>query len=292
MPHDATLHRPRPADASPSVKTRDTAAVRDALWTSYRETGDVTARNRLFESYYGVVVTVVNGMQRVGHRDDLLSHGALGLLDAIARYNPENGTFGPYALARVRGAVIDEVRRASWVPKRVHQRVAAVARMQSMLEGRLGRSPTDDEVADQMALSVAAIRRTMVDAVAIHPLSTEIFEPSRTPDPLVRELRPVGPRPEGAYELTAVLDRLAGAIDGLPERSRAVLGLIYKEELTLKQAGAELGVGTTSACNFRASALMELRVALGASARVASERPGAPGRAAAPSPRTNVRKGR
>ena len=196
-------------------------------------------------------------------RADLVSAGIVGLLEAIERFDPERGpTFEAYAIGRIRGAILDELRAADWVPRSVRAKARAIEAAYQELEARLQRVPTDDELAAAAGMTVAQLqRRAQRD----------------------RRQRPRGPRgarrhsgdvladrregPAGMVEEVETREVLAEAVRRLPERERTVLALYYVEALTLAEIGHVLGVTESRVSQIHTKAVIHLRARLAAADR-------------------------
>jgi RNA polymerase sigma factor for flagellar operon FliA len=191
--------------------------------------------------------------------DDLMSWGTMGLLDALARYDPRRTTlFSTYARFRIRGAILDQLRALDWVPRSVREQAAAVERTARLLEARLGRPPTEAEVASALGLSLSAYhaclgRITPAVVVSLDATSTtgehDLITPEHTaPGPLVGLLQ------------RELLRAIGDVIRCLPERDQLLLALYYRDELTMKDVGLVLGLTESRVSQLHSRCLHRLRM--------------------------------
>jgi RNA polymerase sigma factor for flagellar operon FliA len=242
-----------------------------ALWQEYRKSRDPRLRDRLILSYAPLVKFVAGrvGASLPAHVDeqDLVSYGLLGLIGAIERYDPEREIkFETFAMARIRGAIIDELRSLDWVPRSVRTRARQIERAIAVLERELMRAPTDAEIAkklgvsrDELEESLREISRTSVAAL------DELWSPSGGGDQiaLIDTIEDgTGPDPESSLEQTEIKEALAEAISGLPEREKLVVTLYYYEELTLREIGDVLGVTESRVSQLHTKAILRLKAHL------------------------------
>ena len=238
----------------------------DTLWRTYRQTRDSALRDRLVEQHLVLVkYAAVRIAGRLPHHlglDDLYSAGLFGFLAAIEDYDPDRGVeFAAYATRRIRGAIFDELRRLDWVPRAVRRKVREAERAMDVLGTRLGRQPSDDEIAAELGIGVDEYHRILSDGMAVLSLDAappgeealtplETLEDSRSPNPLAAF---------AAKERREILSRL---IETLPEKERQVLALYYAEELTMQEVGDVLGVTESRVSQLHSSAVLRLRAAL------------------------------
>jgi len=213
--------------------------------------------------YVGLVRKVAYSMarrlpSRVDVRD-LISSGTLGLLDAIAKYDPkQNDNFEAYAEIRVRGAILDELRGLDWVPRSVRQKSHALDETTRQLEGDLGRAPSDEEIAVSMELPIDAYHDMVSDVRSVTVLSL---------DDLVTaaggaHVGPVSEPEDSALEhlcRRSSANALSAALEQLAERDRLVLTLYYLEGLKLKEIGEILGVTESRVCQIHGQAITRLK---------------------------------
>jgi RNA polymerase sigma factor FliA len=250
------------------------------LWYDYRESRDQSVRDRLILTYAPLVKFVAGrvGASLPSHVDeqDLVSYGLLGLIGAIERYDPDREIkFETFAMARIRGAIIDELRSLDWVPRSVRTRARQIERAIAALEKELMRAPTDDEIAtklgvtkDELEDSLTEISRSSVAAL------DELWSPSGGGDQiaLIDTIEDeAGADPELSLEQSEVKEALAEAIAGLPEREKLVVTLYYYEELTLREIGEVLGVTESRVSQLHTKAILRLKAHLAGPQREPAE---------------------
>jgi RNA polymerase sigma factor for flagellar operon FliA len=190
--------------------------------------------------------------------DDLIQAGMIGLIEASRKFDPDQGaSFDTYAGIRIRGAMLDEIRRTDWTPRSVHRKAREVAEAVRKIENEKGRDARDVEVAEAMGLGLDEYHKILQDATGCRIFSFE--DPGSVgEDGLVQTHR----QPNQPLENLQNCDfkhGLAGAIKGLPERERLVMALYYDEELNLREIGEILGVSESRVCQIHGQALIRLR---------------------------------
>ena len=238
-------------------KAETTSAEIQDLWALYRETRAPEVRDKLVEKYLPLV-NIIAGRVVVGlpahvDRDDLVSSGFFGLLDAIERYELTRGNkFETYAGVRVRGAMLDHLRAKDWIPVSVRQNIKKYEKAVARLEGELGRTATDEELAAELDLTIEGLHHLegQVSAATIIPLEEYL----RTDTPASMEDGPV----EHA-EWTEIKETLAAAIEKLPEKERTVVALYYYDEMTLKEIAAILHLSEARISQLHTKAIFRMR---------------------------------
>jgi RNA polymerase sigma factor for flagellar operon FliA len=240
------------------------------LWSRYVADREPALRDRLILHYAPLVKYVAgrvgSGLPAHVEQADLVSYGTFGLIDAITRYEPSREVrFESYAMARIRGAIIDELRSTDWIPRSVRMRARQFERTVAALEARLQRSPTDAEVAEEMGTDVEEIRKflgqlSLVNVVALDELLTD--EEGGAPR-LVDTLQDsTAPDPQAVAEHGEARQLLARAVEQLPDREKVVVSLYYFEGLTLAEIGRVLGVTESRICQLHTKAVLHLRTKL------------------------------
>lgn len=194
--------------------------------------------------------------------DDLIQAGVIGLLEAARNYDAGKGaSFETFAGIRIRGAMIDEVRRGDWAPRSVHRNGRRLQEAMRHLEKRLGRDPSDAEVAAELAMSLDEYHALAQDSVCTRLFSLEeLAGEEGRPDDFIAGAEP---SPEQSVQSESLRRQLAQAIGQLPERERLVLSLYYGDELNLKEIGLVLGVSESRVSQIHSQAALRLRARLG-----------------------------
>ncbi len=243
------------------------------LWVSYKENGDRATRERLI-LHYAPLVKYVAGRVGVGLPSsvdpaDLVSNGMFGLIDAIEKYQPDRAIkFETYAVSRIRGAIIDELRSYDWVPRSVRQKARDVERSYQKLQIELGRTPTDDEVAADLDITVKALRQIFRQVSYVHVAALDELlsiggdksDRVSLGDTIADER---ADDPVSLFEAEETKEILGVAVSALPEREKIVISLYYYEGMTLNEIGQVLGVTESRACQLHTKAVMQLRGQLG-----------------------------
>lgn len=231
----------------------------DELWTRYRAEPSIELRNRLVMQY-SPLVKYVAGRLRTRLPDsvdygDLVSDGIIGLMEAIDRFDPARGlTFQTFAVPRIRGAMVDALRALDWVPRSVREKVRQVEQAQRVLEARLGRIPDDPEIADELGMSVPALRDLYAKVSFTSVGTLEDLE-------LADDLSSAATHEIEDDQAKAALLRVVGE---LPERDQILIALYYFEGLTLSEIGQVLGVSESRVSQLHSRATMVLRTKLSA----------------------------
>ncbi len=192
--------------------------------------------------------------------DDLIQSGMLGLLEAIKHYDAVQGaSFETYAGIRIRGAMLDELRRADWAPRSVHKKSRMVAEAIREIENKLGREAKDNEVASHLDISLAEYQQILQDSVSCKTFSME--ELIQGEDSVIDNLH-ADYQPEEQLIQQNFRQALAKAIAELPERERLVVSLYYDEELNLREIGQVLDVSESRVSQICSQAMLRLRARL------------------------------
>jgi len=261
-----------PAAAAKAKKQADKAEA-DArvavIWRAFKESGDKHLREQLILHYSPLVKYVAS---RVGtglppniEQADLVSYGIFGLIDAIEKFDLERAIkFETYAISRIKGAIIDELRSIDWIPRSVRSKARDVEKAYAALEGRLHRSPTEAEVAAELGIGMNELHQifnqvSFVNVVALDELLgaggergdkvslVDTLEDTKAEDPVL------------SFESEETKVLLADAINSLAEREKIVVTLYYYEGLTLAEIGQVLGVTESRICQMHTKAVLQLR---------------------------------
>jgi RNA polymerase sigma factor for flagellar operon FliA len=250
-----------------TTTTTDPAIVAE-LWEAYQANPTGEARERLILHYSPLVKFVAGrvaaGLPQSIEQSDLVSYGIFGLIDAIDKFDPERGfKFETYAISRIKGAIIDELRSIDWVPRSIRSKARAIERAYSKLENELKRSPEDGEMAAELGISVGELSQTLsqisfVGVVALDEVVNNGEKGGGTTtvgDTVADKVND----PVAAFEVEEMKHLLADAINRMPDRERLVLTLYYYEALTLAEIGTVLGVTESRVCQIHTKAILQLR---------------------------------
>jgi len=240
----------------------------EQLWADYKATSSREARDRLIV-HYSPLVKYVAGRVSVGlpqhiEQSDLVSYGIFGLIDAIDKFDTDrNIKFETYAIARIKGAIIDELRSIDWVPRSVRAKARLVEKAYAKLEAQLLRTPSDQEVADEMGITEEDLHGifnqiSFVGLVALDEVlsgSGDRGESTTLGDTIPDKAE----GPVAAFEVEEMKQILASAINRLGDREKIVLTLYYYEGLTLAEIGEVLGVTESRVCQIHTKAVLQLR---------------------------------
>ncbi|OHE86264.1 MAG: RNA polymerase sigma factor FliA [Lysobacterales bacterium RIFOXYD1_FULL_69_11] len=194
--------------------------------------------------------------------DDLIQAGMLGLIDAARNFQADQGAaFETYASIRIRGAMIDEIRRGDWVPRSVHRRYRDVVAATREVEQATGRAASAQEVAGALGVSLDEYHRMLEDAARGQLISLDSHAEEHDGEP--RLASQSGATPAREFEHDAFRHALGGAIGDLPEREQLVLSLYYEQEMNLREIGAVLSISESRVCQIHGQAMLRLRARLG-----------------------------
>jgi RNA polymerase sigma factor FliA len=239
------------------------------LWRRYKHDGSEPAREKLVVAYSPLVKYVAgrmsSGLPAHVEESDLISYGLIGLINAVERFDIEREIkFETYAITRIKGAIIDELRALDWVPRSVRARAREIERAHAKLEHRLHRTPTDEEMARELRMDVDEFQEALLKisnsaVVALDELWA-VSDASGDKVSLLDTLEdPDAPDPQQLLDKSELKDRLAEAIAALPEREKLVIALYYYENLTLREIGEVLGVTESRISQLHTKAVLRLK---------------------------------
>lgn len=191
--------------------------------------------------------------------DDLVQAGMMGLLDALNYYDESHGAqFETYATQRIRGAMLDELREADWVPRSVRKNARDIEQAIHRLEQELGKAPGEQQIADKMGVPLAEYQNMLADARGHQLVHYEDFE-NEDGESVAFNLADSRPNPFHMLQDESMRAALVKAIAELPEREKLVMAMYYQEDLNLKEIGAVLGVSESRICQLHSQAIIRLR---------------------------------
>lgn len=249
----------------------DSRAGATDLWARYKADNDTHARDQLILNYSPLVKYVAgrlaSSLPQTVDTADLISYGIFGLIDAIEKYDPERAIkFETYAIARIKGAIIDELRAMDWVPRSVRSRAREIEAAYIALENELKRVPSDTEVAQRIGVSPKDFQDILTKLSYTSVVSFEELWVGGDREDGQNALGTIkddsAEDPVAMFESEEIKDILAGAIERLPEREKTVIALYYYEGLTLKEIGQILGVTESRVSQLHTKAVLRLRARL------------------------------
>lgn len=241
----------------------------ESLWREFKETGSKIAKDKLLVEYAHLVKYITNrlaiNLPKSVNRDDLTSSGILGLIRAVETFEPDRGfKFETFAGHKIRGAILDELRALDWVPRSVRQKSRELQKTFAKLENELGRAPYDDEVCEEMKITMQEYEEMLSEVTPTTIISLEEAMPDR--DSESKELRiidtiedPGSDNPLKELGFAEVKEILKDAITNLPEKEKLVVALYHYEELTLKEIGVVLDITESRVSQIHSKAILKLR---------------------------------
>ncbi len=247
----------------------------EALWARYKAEASSDDRSQLVGHYASLVkyvaARVATGLPNSVEQGDLVSYGIFGLMDAIDKFEPDRGfKFETYAIPRIRGAILDELRSMDWVPRSVRAKARKIEQAMATFENAEGRSPSEEELADTVGTSLGELRDTLGQIARGGILGLDEMVSANGTEGIsvgdtVADDGQMGPGDQ--LEASEVRQILARSVRSLPERERTVLGLYYYEAMTLAEIGEILGVCESRVCQIHGKAVLQLRARMYAATR-------------------------
>jgi RNA polymerase sigma factor for flagellar operon FliA len=248
----------------------------EAIWDAYKREGRRDARDALILHHAPLVHYVAGrmaaGLPRNVDRSDLVSYGMFGLIDAIEKFEPERGyRFETYAIARIKGNMVDELRSLDWVPRSVRRKARAIESACLKLESDLHRPPSDAELADALDMTDDQLQHALAQVSLVNLVTFDAMVGAAADGedaPTVGDLLVDGADgPVDLVELAEMRRTLTDAIEHLTERERLVVTLYYFDGLTLAEIGEVLGVTESRVCQVHGKAVLQLRLRMAAAER-------------------------
>ncbi len=262
-----------PEQAHPSidvddVEVADSSGGTARIWSEFKATGSRQLRDQLIVHYSPLVkyvaARVAVGLPRYVDQADLVSYGVIGLIDAIDKFDPQRHVkFETYAIQRIKGAILDELRSIDWVPRTVRSKARAIEEAYAKLETALLRTPTDAEVAAELDMTDEEFNQALsqVSFLGVAALDEVLGTPGDRAEPVTLgdTIPDSGANPGAALEVKEARRLLAEAIGRLAERERAILTFYYYEGLTLAEIGEIFGISESRVCQIHTKAVLQLR---------------------------------
>lgn len=245
------------------VTTVDNLTIME-LWKNYKDTEDINLRNELVLKYGWLVKSIVRRVSSVSgsytEAEDLTSYGIIGLIKAIEKFDLDKGvSFETFATYRIRGEIIDFMRRNDWVPRNVRKKILEIENASGSLINELGRQPNDEELSKKLGIGTNDLLQILADTEKFSLISFEelIYDTVKTDSEFADF-----DTPESHLHEHELLDMLAKSLDELPERERLILTLYYYEELTLKEISGILGVSESRVSQIHSRSIEKMRKSL------------------------------
>ncbi|HHV47126.1 MAG TPA: FliA/WhiG family RNA polymerase sigma factor [Tissierellia bacterium] len=234
----------------------------EEIWQKYKITKDRALKQLLIEEYIGLVKVIAGRMYNYyGSKieyDDLVGFGVIGLIDSIDKFDlSKNIKFETYAQIRIKGSIIDNIRKLDWIPRSLRKKSKEIQDALSYLENKLGRIPSNEELAGYLNMSLQELEETLADTVNFNVTSLEELLANQG-EYCIDDYKAKG-TPENILEKKEICRILGNIIDELPENQKMVIALYYYEELTYKEIGAILELSESRISQIHSKAILSIR---------------------------------
>lgn len=238
------------------------------LWLRYGRGRETAVRDELIRQYSYLVrciaIKVVGRYQYFNYMDDIVSEGLIALMDAVQKFDvSKNVKFETYASIRIRGAMIDYIRKQDCFPRRLKKMARVINEADEVLNQRFGRSPTDAELAQYLKVDVDEYEKMLAETCSMNMLSFEEIVYEKGTEDLKLHLSDSIAGPEQAMAEKELKDILAENIDRLDEKEKIVISLYYKEQLKIREISGILGISDSRVSQIHSSALKKLKKSVG-----------------------------
>jgi RNA polymerase sigma factor for flagellar operon FliA len=234
----------------------------DELWQIYSKTKDKQVRKKLIEKYIGLVKIVAGRMYNYyGSKveyDDLVSFGVLGLIDSIERFDiNRNIKFETYAQIRIKGAIVDNIRKLDWIPRSLRKKSKEIQNEMLKLENKLGRTPSNVELAEHLNIPLKELEETLANTVNFNVTSLEDLLANKG-EHIIDDEKDIN-IPEEVFEKKELKEILGDIIDSLPTNQKTVISLYYYEELTYKEISKIMELSESRISQIHSKAILNIR---------------------------------
>lgn len=238
----------------------------DTLWRNYKLNKDPQAKDKLIIHYIQLVKLVAGRLSmKIGKYvdfEDLVSYGIFGLIDALDKYDFDKGVkFETYASLRIRGSIIDNIRKLDWVPRIIRQQNKDFEKMYREVESTVGHEPSEEELSLHLNLSIEEVRSLISDSYIATLISYEDYTASNSTG--IQDTSSIGNLPETNIMKDEVRKMLILALDSLTEKEKIVISMYYFDELTLKEISRVLSVSESRISQIHSKAIFKLSEKLG-----------------------------
>lgn len=250
--------------------------LKEELWKEYQKSKSPGIREQLIIEYSSLVNVIAGRMSmHLGHLveyDDLVGYGIFGLIDAIDKFELTKGVkFETYASLRIRGAILDQIRKMDWIPRSVRQRQRKIDEAMKQIEMRTGKTASDEELAKQLGLTDEELCSWQTQLKVTNVVSLNEFE-ENGPEPMIDSAHPVRfSQPEEVVEEAELKEKLAESLELLTEKERRVIELYYYEDMTLKEISKILEVSESRISQLHTKALNKMRKKMGVYMNILTE---------------------
>ena len=241
---------------------------KDKLWKDYQKKPTRELREQLIIEYSQLVKLVAGRLSMyLGHNveyDDLVSYGIFGLIDAIDKFDADkNVKFETYASLRIRGSILDQIRKMDWIPRTVRQRQRKLDEAVKQIEAQTGRNASDDEIAEVLGISPDELLNWQSQLKVSNLVSMTEFEENGTEPAMDTTYNSHFTQPEEVVEKEELKKTLVEALDALTEKERRVIELYYYEEMTLKEISKILEVSESRVSQLHTKSLIKMKKIMG-----------------------------
>lgn len=241
---------------------------RQKLWEDYSRKKTSDLYEKIIIEYAGLVKIVAGRLSMyLGHNveyDDLIGYGTFGLIDAIDKFDISKGyKFETYASLRIRGAILDQIRKMDWIPRSIRQKQKKIENAYQTLETRYGRSVTDEDVAEELNLTIEELEEWQCQTNITNVISLDEFMEQGSESKTEQYFASSFEQPDKIVERKELKDVLTRTLDTLTEKEKRVIVLYYYEDLTLKEISRILEVSESRISQLHTKALQKLKMKLG-----------------------------
>lgn len=243
------------------VQTAQTIEISGEIWDKYQQTKNIGIRNKIL-TYYLYIVTINAKKMSVVYKnkaelEDIINQGIIALIECIDRYNWRRGVqFDTFASIRIRGSIIDYIRKQDWIPRDIRRRAIMIENMRTELQTSLNRRPTDEEVAQSIGLGIGEYQKITSQ---IHSFSVLSFEELLNDANNLKAPVSANKAPEQDIQDEELKKVIADSIDDLNEKERLIVSLYYYEELKIKEIAAVLGITSSRVSQIHTKALSKMK---------------------------------
>lgn len=234
--------------------------ISNEMWEKYHEKKSIYLRNKILTNYLHIVTINAKRMSSIyrtkADLEDIVNQGVIALIECIERYDPERGVqFESFASIRIRGAIIDYLRKQDWVPRSIRAKFIHIEKVSLNLQASLNRHPTDEELAESTGMEISEVQKTVSQSQSFSILSyEELLDGANKYENQVSPIKV----PEQTIQDKEIKSIIASSIDNLNEKERLIISLYYYEELKLKEIAVILGISSSRVSQIHTKALLKM----------------------------------